>query len=456
MLFHKRDFTSLLILALPLIVSGMVESSLSFTSTMFLGRLSPEILAAGSLVSWFFATMMIIMWGMFGAVSVLISHHNGAREHDNIAYVIRDATWISLVISIPISVLIWNMAPVLVLLGQKQEVVTLAIPYLHALSYSMFPDFFGLVLLQVLIGLEHTRTNMFVSLGWVPFNIFVNWVFVFGHLGAQPLGLAGLGWGTTITYWSTTGLIFGFMLCRQCYRRYFWALLTFSRPKFVWELIKVGVPMGAMWLIEICCFFSITLLIGHIGVYQLAANQVAMQFLGFFTSLTFSMAQAITIRMGNKIGAKRFDQARRAAYAGITIAFSMIFVLACVMWFKPDWLLAIDFGIGHMQHPEVARYTELFLLFCGVFMLLESVRLALFGALRGMKDTHFSLVTSIVQFWAVGLCAGAIIQYHWHLGAVSYWWGLAFSPVVGIIMLSWRFKTLSASLMPDKINPRQR
>lgn len=446
MIFHKRDFTSLLWLAIPLLISGVVESSLNFTSNIFLGRLSPDLLAAGSLVAWFFATMMIIMWGMFGAVSVLISHYNGAKAHDEIACVIRDATWIAIIISIPVSILIWNMAPLLVLLGQKPEVVQLAVPYLHALSWSMLPDFFGLILLQVFIGMEHTKTNLVVSLAWVPFNIFLNWVLVFGHLGAPALELAGLGWGTTITYWSTTFLIFGFMMSRYCYRRYFWALLTFSKPQFMWELVKVGMPMGAMWLIEVCCFFTMTLLIGHISIKQLAANTVTMQYVGFFTSITFSMAQAITIRMGNKIGAKRFDQAKRVAFAGISMTTLMVFVLACLMWFKSDWLLTVDFGSDLTQHPVVTHHAEIFFILGGVFMLLEAIRISLFGILRGMKDTHFSLVSSAVQFWAVGIAAGLIIEQIWHLGGLSYWVGLSFSPLIGILMLSWRFGKLSSRL----------
>src|SRR3990167_1946333 len=117
MYFQKGDFKVLFGLAVPLLLSSFIEASLGFTSSIFLAHLGPVALGAGSLIVWFFATLMVIIWGLFTAVSFLIH----------------------------------NMSPVLLLLGQQPFVISRALPYLHALSWTVLPDFISLILLQFII-----------------------------------------------------------------------------------------------------------------------------------------------------------------------------------------------------------------------------------------------------------------------------------------------------------------
>jgi MATE family multidrug resistance protein len=70
----KNDFSPLLRLAIPMVISGLVQSSLPFFENIFLAQLGVKVLAAGALVSWLFATLIVILFGTFGAVNILISH----------------------------------------------------------------------------------------------------------------------------------------------------------------------------------------------------------------------------------------------------------------------------------------------------------------------------------------------------------------------------------------------
>ena len=168
------DFIPLWKLALPLVLSGLVESSLGLTNTLFLSKLGPEDLAAGALVIWFFATLMVIIWGVFTGISVLVSHQYGAGNTRAISIILRDSIFLSLILTIPLFFLIWNLADIFILLGQSPSMVSKAIPYMHALAFSVLPDLVGLSFMQFLVGLGKTKTNLFFSLTWVPLNIFLN------------------------------------------------------------------------------------------------------------------------------------------------------------------------------------------------------------------------------------------------------------------------------------------
>ena len=435
-----KDSKILLALAIPLIASGLVEASLGFTSNAFLSHLGTRYLAAGGLVGWFFATMMVIFWGLFTAISVAIANRQGAQDEQVIANIVRDGFWISTILTIPLMLLIWNMAPVLQWLGQDKALVTMAIPYLHALAWSVFPDLVGLLLLQLVIGLGHARTNLVFTLSWVILNIAANYAFIFGHWGAPAMGIAGLGWGTALSFWMSTGAWLVYLLNCWQYRPYFSKIMSHSAPYYYRELIKLGLPIGVMLSIEVSFFFVLLLMIGHINVLLLAASQVAMQYLGLFVSVLFAIAQAVTVRVSNRLGANEPAEIRNAIHSGLVFALSLMLILALCAWLVPEFLISLDFNNKLAENSTVIDHAITFLRIGVAFLLLEAIRITLFGALRGLKDSYSTLIGSLLSFWLIAIPLGYYFAYGLGLSAQGYWWGLLISGFFGASFLWWRYQ----------------
>lgn len=441
MLLRRNDFKILLVLALPLLFSGMVESSIGFISGIFLAKLSPLAFGAGSMSAWFFATLMVIIWGVLTSISTLVSRYHGANDIKAVGNVLREAIWLCLILVIPTSLLIWNFGPLLYLFGQKPNIVAMTIPYMHALTWGLLPDFISLVLLQFIIGLGHTRTNLFFTLFWVPINIALNYIFIFGKLGLPAFGIAGLGWGTTCSYWLITLVLILFLIWRKNYHPYISEIFSLNKPKYLWELMTVGLPMGLMYFLEVGFFFTMALIMGHYGVDELAASQLTMQYVGLFVTLVFSTAQAVTVRMGNQIGAKNLIAANSAVLAGLILSFSFIFFVAIIEWLFPHWLIQLDFNPTRLHDPAMVQMTVSFLAIAAFFQLCESLRLTLFGALRALKDTHFTLFSSFIAFWGVAIPLGYLLANVFSMGAYGYWWALSISGIPNILLLFWRYNS---------------
>jgi MATE family multidrug resistance protein len=439
MLIHRADIKIMLSLAIPLILTGLVESSVGFTSSLFMAHLGAQQLGIGGEVVWFFATLMIIMWSIVSAISIIVPRKDGANDQRAVATTLRDGLWLAVILVIPSTLLVWFMGPILLYFGQPQALVTQAVPYMHALAWGVLPDLFGLALIQFVIGLKHMRTNLIFSISWVALNIFLNAIFTFGYLGLQHLGIAGLGWGTTISYWLTTLGFIVYLALRKGYRQYWWALKTPSNLRAIFSLIKVGLPMGLMLLLEVGFFFILTLIMGHIGVAELAANQLTMQYVGFFVAIAFSVAQAITVRMGNEIGANNLAAANRAAYAGIFVAVSLTLIVAGLELFAPYLLIKLDFSTTRQQ-PAVLHFAVQFLAIAALVQLIESIRISYFGALRAFKDTHFPMLSSFVAFWCIAIPLGYWLAIPMHFGAVGLWWALAGSALVNLAILILRYR----------------
>lgn len=444
--FYHSSMLPLLLLALPLMVTGVVESSISFFSTFFLAKLGPEALAAGALVGWVFATLMVIMWGSLTAVSVVVAQKYGEKDELGIAKVLKDSLLLAVLLVIPSSLIIWNMAPILILFGQSPALAELGKSYFHALTWGILPDFVMLVLLQFLIGLGHTRTSMVFIMFWVPIAILANYLLIFGLFGFPKLGIAGIGWGMSASYWLTSGFLIGFLFLKPYYRKYL--KMAWSAPFFCYvkDLLQIGFPMGCMYCVEVGFFLALSLLMGIQSDMQLAGNQITLQYLGIVIAIVFSTAQAVTVRMGHLLGAKEFVEADSVSSAGILIAFLFMLLVAMCYWFLPNMIIGFDLDLTDPNNAEVIHYAKQFLALCAVFQLLEAIRISLFGSLRALKETHFTLMTSIVSLWMIALPLGFFLA-RMGLGGVGLWCGLIVGAGCSALLLRWRYKIKIKRLM---------
>ncbi len=437
----KNDLYPLLKLAIPLVLTGVIQSSLYFVETVFLSRLGEKTMAAGALVGWLFATLIVILFGTFSAVNILIAHKYGAKDQASIVLILRDGLLLALLLVFPTFLLFWNISPVLSHLGQNSELVGLAKVYFHALSFGLLPKFILIVLFELIMGLGHSRTIMMINILTVPIYLFLSFVLIFGKLGFPALGIAGAGWGVTIGDWIMTVALFIFLFYSTKYRYYIRSIFTMNKPSYMREIFHLGIPMGLMYCLEVGLFFTMALLMGTIGTSALAANQITMQYLGLLMGIIFSIAQAITVRMGHQIGANQVDDAKRTAYTGVILSVLFMFCIAICYWTIPTLLISVDFDIHNMAYDKTIKLACEFLFIAAFFQILESARISLFGALRALKDTRFTLFASIIGFWVIPLPIGYLLGFQLGLQGSGLWLGMVAGMVGSVLLLYFRFQS---------------
>lgn len=433
------DLIKLFLLSLPLILAGLVQAAVGFFVTLFLARYGTQELAAGAVVTWVFTTLMTIVWGTLSAIGALVAIKRGENDEKGIGYVLRDGILLALLYIIPSLFLLWLTPYLLIWFGQEATIIHLAKQYIFGLIWGIPADFIGLVLLQFLIGLGQVRINLVFALVLVPLNIFLNYALLFGKFGFPALGIAGVGWGTTFSFWITTLGLFMYLLLHPKYNHYFVYALSTKPPSFLKKLSEIGIPTGFMFSLQVAFFLVITLFMGHFGVSVLAANQITLQYGWLSFVILYATAQAVTVRVGNSLGEKNISGAERICYHGIIIALFLIVPLSFCYWFFPEKLIDLDLDVHNPNHAEIVYYAKTFLALAGIFQLLEAVRIIFFGALRGLKDTHFSFWSSSITYWLIALPLGYSFAIPLNWGAVGLWVGITLSGIVSVGLLYWRF-----------------
>jgi MATE family multidrug resistance protein len=444
----------LLVLAIPLIMSGVIETSVGFFSNIFLAHLGATSLAAGALVNWVFTTLMVIIWGTLSAITTLVARYYGAKKDDEISYVFYAGLSLAIVLMLPAMLLLWNLSPIFLFFGQAPATVKLAQFYLHGLTWAIIPDFIITVLLQFVAGLGRTRINLTFSLLFVPLSIFFNYSLMFGRFGFPNLGIAGIGWGAALTFWIIT-LGFSCYFClNKAYRMYFkfpyWRKII---PQ-LYEIFQVGLPLGLTYFFEVGFFLAMSILMGRISADMLSANQIALQFFWLFSIVTFALAQGITIRVGHSVGQNNKNAVNNSTLVGIFYATAFMFLVALIYWFFPERLVAIDFNTQDPKNLTIVHLATEFLALAALVQLFEAPRFALFGSLRGLKDTRFTLFTSVLVFWIIALPLGTLSLAYGFSG-FGIWWATILAEIIGIFLLIWQYRRkIKEYLFDPEINPQ--
>jgi MATE family multidrug resistance protein len=153
----------------------------------------------------------------------------------------------------------------------------------------------------------------------------------------------------------------------------------------------------------------------------------------------FSIAQAITVRMGHQLGAHQVDIAKRTAFAGAILSAIFMGIIAIFYLTIPKILISVDFDVHNSNYFEIVDLAVKFLFIAAFFQIFESVRIALFGALRALKDTHFMLLISIISFWCIALPIGYLLATYFKFGGMGLWCGMVIGAGFSAHVLWWRF-----------------
>ncbi|BDA75096.1 multi-drug efflux transporter [Rivularia sp. IAM M-261] len=427
-------------LAIPLAAAQLSEIATSFTDTMMMGLLGSKTLGAGALGSTTYIALLWTSSGMVSAVGVLTAIALGAGQLQRIRNIANQGLWLTVLLSIPIMLLLWNMAPILLHLGQEESTVFLTQSYLQAIVWG-FPALIGFSVLKNLVSaLNRPQIIMIIMVNGIVVNVIANYILMFGKLGLPALGLAGIGWASTLTLWSQFIAGMSFVSLDKELRTYqlfsnwyHFDFLAFS------EIIKVGLPTALVFAMEISLNTFIAYLMGYLGTVPLAAHQIAIQTAGIVFMVPLGISYATTMRVGQKLGENDPKGVRRAGFVGIGLGVIFVNIVALIFWIFPDFIAGIYLDTKNPDNVEVVQLAITLLSLTAVYQICDGMQVIAGGALRGLKDTRIPLLISLFSYWLIGLGSGYFLGIYLHWGSIGLWFGLVLGLASAAINLTWRF-----------------
>lgn len=429
-----------LALAFPIIAGEVAQMSLSLINSAMVGAISYQQLAAAALVMSVINIPYVFGIGITVSVSQLVSMANGKRDGKQVSHYLFNGFWLCALTALLIAGGLELGKDILFHLDQDPEVAALAVPYLQIMGWGIIPMIMFMALKQFTDGLEYTKTAMIFSVGAIPLNILLNWMFIFGHWGVPRMELYGAGWATFITRTVIFILLLIVVLSHRTFRRYI--IIGKRAWVFRWQAIRdllyIGIPSGLQIGMEAGAFAVSGILIGTLGAVALAAHQIALSLASFTFIISMGLSQAGSIRVSNAYG--RHDQDAIASIGKSTILMALIYGTFC----------AVLFGVFRYQLPfifnsngEVVTLASLLLLFAALFQISDSTQSITSGLLRGIKDVKVPTFFILVAYWVIGLPFGYYLTFIRKMGAVGIWIGFITGLTVSALFLLLRFKRMA-------------
>ena len=252
------------------------------------------------------------------------------------------------------------------LLGQDPEVASLVRIYMVARLPGVIGFNYYIALRQYLAGRTLTRPAMWVMFISNALNVFLNWVFMFGKLGAPAMGAVGCGLASGITMWIIAIILATYMVSSKVYEPLdLFSRLSPMRPSVLKEIVFLGVPIAITITAEAGLFNAVSILMGTLGPAITAAHQIALNFASTMFMVPLAINSAITVRVGYAIGNGDLEYARFAGGFGI-------FVCAVFMACSATFLLLFRDAVVsvYTQDPVVKGIAISLLLMATVFQVL--------------------------------------------------------------------------------------
>lgn len=438
----RSEIQACLLLAAPLAGAQLAQAGTAFVDTIMMGLLGGDSLAAGGLGASVFQSLSLIVTGVVSAVSPMVASAYGAGNTTVIGKTVRQGLWLAALLAVPLAALLWTADHWLLLVGQKPETVQLTRPYLHAIVWGVLPAMGFAVLRNFVASLSDTRPVILTMIGGTVLNVIGNYTLALGKLGLPALGLAGIGWASTLSLWAMFLALLVYILSRPCYRIYrlFQGLTRFDRTVFQ-ELLQVGIPIGVLIAVETGMFTVTMLIMGTLSTTALAAHQVAIQTASITFMVPLGIALATTIRVGQQVGQQNPPGARLAGLVGIGLASLFMSIMGLLFWLFPERIVGIYLDLQNPANAAVINQSKQFLRVAAVFQIVDGIQVAATGALRGLKDTRIPMLIGLLAYWGIGLTSGYSLGIYLGWGGVGLWWGLAIGLTVAATVLTWRFYT---------------
>ncbi|EGB15466.1 MATE efflux family protein [Pseudodesulfovibrio mercurii] len=378
-------------IGLPLVVSMVSNTVMTFTDRIFLGNYSLEALGASLPANVMAFLFLSFFMGVSEYVNVFIAQYTGACRPADVGR----ALWVGLWFCVPSGLLLAALAffaePLFGLVGHPESIRRLEIVYFQILTVGSLPCLLGMCLSNFFAGRGLTKPVMLISLGSIFINIPLDYCLINGIGPFPEMGIAGAGLATVIGF-----IVPLIVYIRLIFTRKNEALF---RVRSAWRFdhalfarfLRFGLPGGVQFFLDMFAVSFFVFIIGRFGPVELASTSAVFSIYNLAFLPTIGLHVAASIMVGQAMGDGNPDRAAFCTHSVLHIALAYMGVMAVVFWVMPEFLLnlfrprdvtGIDFNAVLAMGGVLMRY-------CAVFTLLDALAIVYMGGLKGAGDTRF-------------------------------------------------------------------
>lgn len=442
---YKSHYRLNLKIALPIVISQMGQALTGIIDNAMIGNVGTVPLAAAGFSLSVFVIVMIFGMGFSFGLTPMTAATFGKKNHNERAgELLRQSLLINLGLSVVLTLLLVSVIPFFSQMGQKPEVVRQALPYYSILLCSLPPVILFFTFKQWAEGLESVKPAMFFTIAANLLNVLLNYLLIYGHGGFEAMGLVGAAWATLISrifmFLGFAAYIF-FSPKFQKYRRHI--LLPGVNLDLMRQIIRLSLPIGFQFIIEVGAFAFGTIMVGWIGETELAAHQIALNLASLTFLMASGLASAAMIRISTQLEMKNLETVREIAYSSLQMVLLFMFFTAIIFLVGYECLPAL-----HTKDQKVIGIAARLMFIAAIFQLFDGVQTVGIGILRGLSDVNKPALIAFAAHWLISLPIGYLFSQVLEIGTQGVWVGFLAGLFTASVLFIYRFERVILNFKP--------
>ena len=411
----KNFLKKVAMIAVPVALQNLLTTTGSMVDTMMIASLGQTEVGAVGLCAQFSSLMFSGYWGFVGGGMLFFSQYWGAKDDDGI----NRSYGLTLSCMMTVGILFSLLAvlfpeTVMRLYTDKEAIQRIGVEYLRIVGFGYPLTVFSMAMAALLRCTGQVRIPLYGSFASVGANIFLNWVLIFGHLGAPAMGVRGAALATVLAQMLNVCVIWGLAAWKHhpylaaVTRHFRWSgafIRIYLKKCFPIIMNEVLIGLGNM---------VINVVLGRQPEEAIAALAVFRTLEGLIIGFFAGFSNAASVLVGTEVGAGHPDTAYRRAWRLIYLCQGFIGLLGVV-------LITLHTPILHLMGMRETSFSIAF----GMIAIYAAAALIRMGnwtqndTFRAAGDATTGTVLEIVFMWAM------VLPLVWLSGMVWKWPTLA-------------------------------
>jgi MATE family multidrug resistance protein len=389
------------------LVGQLAIISFGVADTVIAGRYSDTALAALSVGSAIYISVYVGLIGVIQALLPIWAQMRGARQQLELGQSLRQSIYLCAILSsvgmavllFPGLLLQWADIPQSMQGEVRAYLGVLALAFVPSLLFRLFSTLNQALGKPVLIT--------WLQLGALAVKIPLSIWFVAGGAGLAPQGVVGCAWATLLVNYMLLLMAVLLLRSNSIYWPYrIWARLEKPDWRQIASFVRLGLPAGLSYMVEVTSFTLMALFIARLGTVAAASHQIAASLAALLYMVPLSLAIASSARVSYWIGAREPDRARRVV--GMALALSALSATALALLL---WGLSQQIPAWYSRNPAVVLAASSLLGWVALYHLADSLQALCAFMLRCYRITLVPLLIYGVLLWGLGLAGGYFLAY---------------------------------------------
>jgi len=389
----------------PVLVAQLAVMANNVIDTIMAGRYGTLDLAAVGIGSSIYFSVFVALMGVLLALTPIVAHMHGAGRQADIGEELRQGAWLAAALALVSLALFAHPDPFLAVAKLAPELEAKVRAYLQALAWSVPASLLFRVFYSFSTAISRPRTVMALTLVGLALKVPLNWVFMYGNLGAPALGSTGCAVATALISWILCTLAWAWCWLEPGYRSYrVFARWSWPDTRALGRILSLGLPIGLTFLIDVTGFTFMALFIARLGALYSAAHQIAANLAALCFMLPLALGNAASVVVGQSLGAQRPARARAAGLTGLALALACAALVGGCLYGFADALAGL-----YAADAKLRRVAAGLIAFVAVYHLFDAAQAVVVNVLRGYKRAVVPMLIYAIALWGVGLGGGYAI-----------------------------------------------